>query len=485
LSSSFQLPLSKNPKPLGEKVVWIVTDQQLSLGTAAARNLATTTKSVPQMQGISSRWLLRALPWVQAAGGAYRVNRRLSYAVGDGRVTFVSTGADVRVIPRELGELPPLRDFDDDEVLNELADRFEQREYEPGDVIVEAGRDRDGVYLIAHGKLNEIGTGEYGDETVLRVMAGGEFFGHEALVETTGEWETSVKAATACTLLTLSGPRFREVADRSEAWRERLEQIENEPERFQNEHGEAGIAVAAGHDGEPALPGTYVDYETSPREYELSVAQTVLRVHTRVADLYNEPMDQVEQQLRLTIEALRERQEHELVNNREFGLLHNADLAQRIHTRTGPPTPDDMDELLAQVWKDPAFFLAHPRTIAAFGRECSRRGVYPDSVDRDGARLPAWRGVPILPCNKIPVSPSRTSSILLMRTGESAQGVIGLHQTGIPDEYQPGLSVRFMGIDERAIMSYLVSAYYSAAVLVPDALAILESVEIAAGGGGA
>ncbi len=33
-------------------------EAQLSLGTAAARNLATTTKSVPQMQGITSRWLL-------------------------------------------------------------------------------------------------------------------------------------------------------------------------------------------------------------------------------------------------------------------------------------------------------------------------------------------------------------------------------------------------------------------------------------------
>ncbi|MFI9101746.1 Crp/Fnr family transcriptional regulator, partial [Streptomyces fildesensis] len=32
-----------------------------SLDTAAARNLATTTKSAPQMAGISSRWLLRML----------------------------------------------------------------------------------------------------------------------------------------------------------------------------------------------------------------------------------------------------------------------------------------------------------------------------------------------------------------------------------------------------------------------------------------
>jgi len=221
-----------------------------------------------------------------------------------------------------------------------------------------------------------------------------------------------------------------------------------------------------------------LDYEAAPREYELSVAQTVLRVHSRVADLYNDPMDQVEHQLKLTVHALRERQEHELVNNRDFGLLHNADLRQRIHTRGGPPTPDDLDDLLSMVWKEPSFFLAHPKAIAAFGRECTRQGVYPSSVDVGGNQVPAWRGVPIFPCGKIPVTDTRTTSMLLMRTGEERQGVVGLHRTGLPDEYEPGLNVRFMGISEQAIISYLVSAYYSAAVLVPDALAVLESVEI-------
>lgn len=102
---------------------------QQSLGTAAARNLATTTKSAPQMQEITSRWLLRALPWVQVQGGTYRVNRRLSYSVGDGRVTFVQTGERVAVIPAELGELPALRGYEDEEALAELASRCRQREY--------------------------------------------------------------------------------------------------------------------------------------------------------------------------------------------------------------------------------------------------------------------------------------------------------------------------------------------------------------------
>ncbi|WP_239337421.1 family 2B encapsulin nanocompartment shell protein [Frankia sp. CiP3] len=451
---------------------------QLSLGTAAARNLATVTKSVPQMQEISSRWLLRILPWVQVAGGVYRVNRRLSYLVGDGVITFVSTGADIRVIPRELGELPLLRGFDDETVLRALADRFVQREFAPGDVIVESGQPADQVFLIAHGKLHKLGTGKYGDEAVLGVLADGDYFGDQVLAGPRGSWEFTVRAVTGCTVLALSQQAFQELVDQSAELRAQIEAFQSRSEVPQNKYGEASIALAAGHTGEPELPGTFVDYELAPREYELSVAQTVLRVHSRVADLYNEPINQLEQQLRLTIEALRERQENELINNREFGLLHNADRKQRIHTHFGPPTPDDLDELLSRR-RDSRFILAHPRAIAAFGRECNRRGIYPTGADIDGHGVPAWRGVPILPCNKIPITDRHTTSILVLRTGEDNQGVIGLHQTGIPDEYQPGLSVRFMGISDKAIISYLVSTYYSAAVLVPDALGILEDVDIA------
>jgi CRP-like cAMP-binding protein len=451
---------------------------QTSLSTAAARKLATTSKSPPQMQGISSRWLLKVLPWLQVSGGVYRVNRRLSYAVGDGRVTFTTTGARVQVIPQELCELPLLRGFDDADVLAALADRFVQKEVKPGEVITEAGKGADSICLIAHGKVNRIGKGKYGDETVLEVLADGDHYSYEVLLESQDTWQFTAKAVTACTVLILQQDAFEAIVAQSPSLQRHLADFKERARRKQDTSGQAAIELAAGHSGEPVLPATYVDYESSPREYELSVVQTVLQIHTRVADLFNDPMNQTEQQLRLTLEALKERQEDEMVNNREFGLLHNADLKQRIHTRSGPPTPHDMDELLATVWKEPSFFLAHPRTIAAFGQECSRAGIYPTSVDMSGNMVPAWRGIPILPCNKIPINESRTSSILLMRVGEKNQGVVGLHQAGIPDEIEPSTSVRFMGINDKAIISYLVSAYFSAAVLVPDALGILESVEI-------
>ncbi|MFD7014831.1 family 2B encapsulin nanocompartment shell protein [Streptomyces sp. NPDC059161] len=449
-----------------------------SLSTAAARNLATTAKSAPQMQEITSRWLLRMLPWVEVKGGAYRVNRRLSYAVGDGLIEFVQDGADARVIPRELGELALLRGFEDVEVLTAIADRCVQRDFRAGEVLVRRGAPADQIHLIAHGRIQQTSVGKYGDEIAVAVLADGRHFGENALLDADATWDYTATAETGGTLLTLSRADFAAVVSAAPSLQAHIERFGALPRQRQNRHGEAEIAMSAGHVGEAQLPGAFVDYELRPREYELSVAQTMLRVHTRVADLYNGPMNQTEEQLRLTIEALRERQEHELINNREFGLLHNADFKQRIQTHSGPPTPDDLDELLCRR-RGTRLFLAHPRTIAAIGREFNARGIYPDQVELCGEQVRAWRGVPILPCDKIPISRESTSSILAMRVGEDNQGVIGLHQTGLPDEHEPGLSVRFTGMSEQAISSYLVTAYYSAAILVPNALGVLENVQIA------
>lgn len=462
---------------VGEEVRTEQDKPQQSLGTAAARNLATTTKSAPQMQEISSRWLLRMLPWVNVQGGAYRVNRRLTYTVGDGRITFVKTADRVEVIPAELGELPALRSYDDEEVLGELARRCRQREFAAGDVIVSDGSPNDEVYLLAHGRVERVGTGPYGDDAVLGVLADGAYFGEAALLAPDAVWECTARAVTACTVLALSRQDVEQIAERSDTLRAQLEEASAIPEQSTNKYGEKAVELAAGHSGEPDIPHTFVDYEARPREYELSIAQTVLRIHSRVADLYNQPMNQTEHQLRLTVEALKERQEHELINNREFGLLNNCEYDQRLQPHDGVPGPDDLDELLSRR-RGTKLLLAHPRAIAAIGRELNKRGLVPETVEVAGNRIPTWRGVPIYPCNKIPVTEARTTSIIAMRTGETEQGVIGLHQPGIPDEIEPSLSVRFMGINEQAIINYLVTAYYSAAVLVPDALGVLENVEI-------
>lgn len=455
-----------------------VQTQQTALGTSAARQLATTTKSLPQMQGISPRWLLRMLPWVRMTGGVYRVNRRLSYAVGDGRLSFSNIGNSVEVIPQELYKLPLLRGFDDGSaVASTLAERFAQKQYSAGELIVQAGQPIEHVFLMAHGRASKLGMGKYGEQILLDVLADGDHFGDQAVVESNDLWTFTVRADTPCIVMRLHQQELQVLIQQTAALGAHVEKLKERLKKPQDKYGQAAIELAAGHTGEPVLPRTFVDYELKPREYALSTVQTVLKAHTRVTDLFNDPMDQLEQQLRLTIEAVRERQEYELINHPDFGLLHNANLKQRIHTRSGPPTPDDLDELLSRRKKS-QLLLAHPRTIAAFSRECNRRGLYPTPIELQGSKAVSWRGVPLLPCDKIPITQSLTSSILVLRLGQENQGVIGLHPANLPDEVQPGLSVRRMQADDRAITSYLVSAYFSAALLVPDALGVLENVQL-------
>ena len=239
------------------------------------------------------------------------------------------------------------------------------------------------------------------------------------------------------------------------------------------------IESVCSHEDESPIVSTYVDYEEKPREYRLSSINAVLNVHTRVSDILSNPYDQVREQLRLLIESVKEKQESELLNNAEYGLLHNVADSQKLKTRTGAPTPDDLDELLTKVWKEPSLFVAHPKAIAAFGRECTRRGVPPPTITLFGTPFLTWRGVPLIPSDKIAVrSKDHKSKILLVRIGEKKQGVIGLFQPGLPGEQSPGLSVRFKGIDERSLASYLVSLYCSAAVLTDDAVALLEDVDV-------
>ncbi|WP_138754453.1 family 2A encapsulin nanocompartment shell protein [Paenibacillus sinopodophylli] len=249
--------------------------------------------------------------------------------------------------------------------------------------------------------------------------------------------------------------------------------------------GETTLDILCSENDNVTIAEGFVDYNANPREYILNSISTVINVQTRVSDLYSSPYDLIKDQLRLGIESIKERQESQLINSDEYGLLKNAAKSQRIQTRFGPPSPDDFDELISKVWKEPSYFLAHPRAIAAFGRECTRRGVPPQTVQLFGSHFLTWRGIPIIPTDKLFVDGQKSpkgkggkTNILLVRTGEKKQGVVGLYQAGVPGEQSKGLSVRFTGIDKNGIGSYLLSLYCSAAILADDAVAVLENVDV-------
>ena len=240
---------------------------------------------------------------------------------------------------------------------------------------------------------------------------------------------------------------------------------------------DTSVAVQCSDRDERSLPATFVDYEANPREYMLSAVNTVLEAHPRASAPYPPPVRQLAAQLPPTHEHIKERQESELINNAEYGLLSNVAPKQKLATRGGAPTPDDLDELISRVWKEPAFFLAHPAAIAAFGRECTYRGVPPPTVTLFGSPFLTWRGLPLIPSDKVQIVNGKTH-FLLLRTGTAKQGVVGLYQPNLPGEQGMGLSVRFMGINQKAIAAYLISLYCSLAVLTEDALGVLEGVQV-------
>lgn len=459
---------------------------QRSVTTATARKLANTTKTAPQMGSITPRLLLKLLPWVQVESGTYRVNRtkvelkkaeRISVEYFEGVPSFQA---------KSLRGIPVFSHIEE-EVVRRIAKRFITEEVDLGNYLIREGQDKQKFFIVSSGQAEVISKGIHGEELRIALLSEGEYFGEADLLSDSLSGVT-VRSVTPSVFFTLQSSELENIIKEVPDFRERFQRAVDEHLRLKatvNVHGEKHIDLVSGHEEDNIIPETYIDYEEHPAEYSLNTLQTVVRVHTRVSDLYNNPLNQLEQQLRLSIESIKERQEWELINNKRFGLLASVDPGYRISTRYGAPTPDDLDELLSLVWKNPAFFIAHPRAIAAFERECTWRGVPPATTDIFGTKVILWRGVPIIPSDKVEIKGQYltnrgvgTTDIILVRTGEKEQGVVGLHQTGIPGEIAPSLSARLMGLDKYGVASYLLTKYFSLSALTDDAIAVLENVEV-------
>lgn len=286
----------------------------------------------------------------------------------------------------------------------------------------------------------------------------------------------SVTLARQVSTTTKTPPQFRGISPR---WLLRLLPYVQVPGGvYRVNRVEQDPVVVAGHGEGTQLEGSFAGYSDQPQEYTLSTVEATLKMHSRVMDVFNDPFDQLQLQLGVTLQMMKEQQESEVINNPAFGLLHAVAPEMKIGTETGPPTPNDMDSMISLVWKNPAFFLAHPRAIARFGHECTKRGVCIGAVEMYGAPFQTWRGIPIVPSDKVPVDANGKSSILLMRVGAQLQGVVGLHHAGVKNEIAPSVAARLQGIDDKGLASYLLTLYHSAAVHTEDALAVMSDVQV-------
>jgi CRP-like cAMP-binding protein len=442
-----------------------------SLGESGARNLADVTKTTAQMGSLGPRWLMRMLSWADVDAGVYRVNRVRVIGSDFERVETRVDGETAELKPANLRAVPLFRDLSEP-MLEGLAKRFQSIQIPKGTRIIAEGDPGSEMFVLCGGQVEVY---REGFKSILATYERGNFFGEMALL--TGNPRTaSVRTRTPVLILKLQKSDFEALLQEHPGMREILERTVAD-RLAREERGPVELTTTGG--GEQVVTQTFIDYEETPQEIVLSSIVTTLRVHTRVMDLYKQPYDQLREQARLVIEAMKERQEWELINNEDFGLAQSVVPSLRIATRLGPPTPNDLDELLGRVWKEPAFFLAHPLTIAAFGRECTRRGVPPPTVTLYGAPFLTWRGVPLIPSDKIQIDysgPNPTSRIFLMRVGEERRGVVGVHQSNIGDERLPSFAIRFNGVDQLGVANYLVSVYFSLSVLADDALGSLDNV---------
>lgn len=450
-----------------------------------ARNLSVPHIAPTQMTSISPRWLLKFMPWV-GVEGIYRINQTKIILREGNKINCSFSNGKYNLQAESLRAIPMFSLLTIN-ILEQLTSKFVYREYDMKQTIVSEGEQGDAFFIIAKGKVEMLMEGDSKEELRMGVLGEGKYFGEVDMYEDLPS-DSTVRTLAHTGVLVLSKVDCDSVMDQSSQLRDALKKAVQERQDTidrVSKYGEKAIELMSVGEENVQLPETFVDYEEVPREIDLSAIQTVLRIPTRIQDIYNNRINQAKEQFRLTIESIKEKQESEIINNKKFGLIHTCHQSMKLTTLFGPPTPDDLDSLITLVWKKPAFFIAHPRAIAAFGRECTRRGVPPVMVHLFGAPFMTWRGIPIVPSDKVeirsktrnPQGPGLTD-IILVRVGEQEQGVIGLFQKGLQYENHPSLNVVFNGIGPDSIANYLLSLYYSCVALTEDAIAVLENVEI-------
>ena len=246
------------------------------------------------------------------------------------------------------------------------------------------------------------------------------------------------------------------------------------------------LHIMHSHNEGTTLSSSYAAYDEAPREIHLSPIQTVVKMHTRIPALYSTHHNQLEMQLSLAAEWMYESKENLIFNHPDWGLVNS--VAPRLQLKSAEgPTPDLLDEMLSRIWKVPDVFVMHPEAIAVFAQTCSKMGITLETIEFNGGHFITWRGLPILPTNKLYLSDGKgtqlqdrkaggaKTNVLLLRMGEDKQGVISLYAAGTEGSPRfPFITVDFMGISDESVASYLMTMYAAIAVLTAGALCKAE-----------
>ncbi|QEK38850.1 hypothetical protein [Candidatus Nesciobacter abundans] len=409
---------------------------------------------------ITPKLFMRMLPWIDLETGIFRINRvykNKSYA------------SDMDL--ESISKIPIFNGLAQ-EKINFLKENCVVKDCSLGDEIID---DKKSLYVILSGEYQLNTLNQNNRKVVVANLASGKFFKKK----NSCSHSVMLKTFMPGKLMIVPEEVVNKIFDASHKDNYLEKPISC---KYDYETGEQVCSLISSYEGEPEIPRGFTKYSENPKEIELDVIQAVTGLHTRVHELYNNPNPQLESQLRIVIANILEREEWEIFNNSNHGLINQVSMDRIMTTRTGPATPEDLDDLLALLWKEPSVIVAHPKAIASFGRECTKRGVPPVVEEVFGSKVITWRGVPIIPCDKMPIKTNglgyKTTSMMAIRLGYEKQGVVGLHKKEVSYGGVPSLSVKKMGIDENSVMNYLVSKYYNVVALVDDSMAMLTNIEI-------
>ena len=185
-------------------------------------------------------------------------------------------------------------------IVTRMAARFKTEEVSLGNKLIVEGEDLSKFFIIAQGQVEVLSKGAHGSDLRIALLTEGEFFGETDLVSDKPS-DVTVRTITPCILLTLSRKDLDSILGELPTLNEEFKKAIAEHLELQstvNRYGERNIDLVSGFAENVEIPETFVDYSATPREYSLSAVQTVVRVHTRVSDLYNDPYDQLQEQMR-------------------------------------------------------------------------------------------------------------------------------------------------------------------------------------------
>jgi Cyclic nucleotide-binding domain len=249
------------------RVITTQNRQQQSVSVQTAKNLAITTNTIPQATGITPRWLLHFLPWVQVQSGTYRVNRTKIVLKEGLKLRVNDNNGNWAIAPEDLSALPIFSKLDLSYIAG-LSSRLQNEYANLGQTLINEGEQGNKFYIIVQGKVEVVTTGEHGESLRVALLGAGDFFADAHLYREMPS-DATVRTLTPVRLLTLTKAAFDEVFAGAEEQKASVLLAAEERLRLRagvNLYGEEPVSLISDHYGEPEIPASYIDYEDDPQE---------------------------------------------------------------------------------------------------------------------------------------------------------------------------------------------------------------------------